>query len=95
MPATFRVPRRPSRPAVENAVASAPLPVAVEPFADDLLAGANAIAKFIFGRGAHARRAHTAIRQGLPVFRIGNRLFARKSAISLWIAAQEHNATTR
>ena len=92
MPATIRVPRRQQQPVVENAVASAPLPVADEPFADDLLSGANAIAHFLFGKAAHARRAHTAIRQGLPHFKIGNRIFARKTAINEWIVVQERNS---
>src|SRR5690348_6644134 len=59
---------------------------------DDLLVGAAAIAKFVFGPNAHARRAHTAMasrRNTLPHFHVGGRLYARKSVIIQWIADQE------
>ena len=55
----------------------------------DLLEGAREIATFLFGAGASQKRAYVAIRHGLPVWRIGNRVFARKSRIAKWIEEQE------
>ena len=57
--------------------------------AHDNLEGMDEIAAFIFGRGASAKRAQTAIKAGLPCWRIGNRIFARKSSIEKWIEEQE------
>jgi hypothetical protein len=57
--------------------------------ADELLEGAGPIAKFLFGAKAHPRRARTAIARGAPHFKIGNRFFARRSALLQWIADQE------
>ena len=57
--------------------------------AHDTLEGMEAIAAFIFGKGATAKRAQTAIKAGLPCWRIGNRIFARKSSIEKWIEEQE------
>jgi hypothetical protein len=89
MPITIRVPRRSMPPAVDHAVESGATSVAVDPIADDLLEGAAEIAVYLFGASAHARRAHTAIKEGLPHFKIGNRIFARRSAINNWVAVQE------
>lgn len=58
----------------------------------DVLEGAKSIAEFLFGAGASESRAYTAIRRRLPVYRIGNRLFARKSKITRWIEQQENNS---
>ncbi len=86
MPSVIIVPRpeksEPKKSEPENAVYDS----------GDLLEGAAAIAIFLYGEGTHARRARTAIRQGLPVFRLGNRLLARRSVISAWVADQERRA---
>ena len=91
MVSTIRVPRPPAIPRKSDAVPdlSPPETAAADTIAGDLLEGADAIAKFLFGPTAEARRGHTATGQGLPHFKIGNRLFARKSAIVEWIRAQE------
>jgi hypothetical protein len=70
----------------ENRLAEKPVP---EFEAGDLLEGAAAIAVHVFGAGTPARRGHTLLKRGLPHFRVGNRLFARKSVIAGWIAEQE------
>jgi calcineurin-like phosphoesterase len=57
--------------------------------ATDLLSGHGEIAAFVFGHGASAKRAQTAIKAGLPCWRIGNRIFAKKSSIEKWIEEQE------
>lgn len=63
--------------------------------ADDMLEGARAIAEFIYGTGANPRKAYRAIEVGrLPIFRIWNRLCARKSAILDWIKRQERASVT-
>jgi len=66
---------------------------------DDLLEGAFAIAKFVFGEdSAKARRRvyHLAdLKRGdrLPVFRMGQQIFARKSTLLRWIAEREGGAS--
>jgi hypothetical protein len=69
-----------------------------QPSADlssDLLEGATAIAKFVFGDESQKSRRrvyHMAdMKRGdrLPVFRIGQQIFARKSTLVRWIAARE------
>lgn len=65
------------------------------PLADDILEGARAIAEFIYGRGTDPRKAYRAIDAGrLPIFRIGNRLCARRSVILEWIKRQELASTS-
>jgi hypothetical protein len=59
---------------------------------DEILEGAGPIAKFIFGETAHPRRARTAISRGAPHFKIGNRIFARRSTLLEWIADQERKS---
>ena len=63
---------------------------------DDLLPGAKSIAEFLFGdsRPDTVRRTYYYIsdlppEKRLPVFRIGNQIFGRKSRIRRWIADQE------
>ena len=52
------------------------------PLADDLLTGAAAIARYIFGSEEERRRVYWLADSGqLPVFRIGSTLCARKSRI--------------
>jgi hypothetical protein len=60
--------------------------------ANDLLEGAAAIARFMFGEKAHPRRAHTLIRNGLPHAKNGNRIWARRSTILEWIKKQEERS---
>ena len=62
---------------------------------DDLLEGAAAIAKFVFGNDTHKTRrrvyhlADLKRRDRLPVFRMGQQIFARKSTLLRWIAERE------
>ena len=59
--------------------------------ADDLLRGAEEIAKFIFGaeRGSRRKVYYLAECCRLPVFRLGSVLCARKSVLVSWISGQE------
>jgi len=60
---------------------------------DDLLTGADAIAEFMFGDAARRRRVYYLVECGrLPVFRVGQTLFARKSTLLAWVARQEAQA---
>jgi hypothetical protein len=64
-----------------------------EPIADDLLREAEAISEFLFGDKAHRRRIyHLAKTSGLPIFKLGNVLCARRSALIEWIETQERAA---
>lgn len=65
------------------------------PLADDLMTGAEAIAKFMFGDATDTNRRrvyHAADKLGLPTFRIGATLCARRTTILKWIAKQESAA---
>ena len=56
----------------------------------DLLEGAGAIAAFMYGDPGKRRKVyHAAARAGLPVFRIGGVICARRSTLVGWIADQE------
>ena len=55
----------------------------------DILYGAEAIAEFMFGDRKKRRRVYNLADGGLPVFRIGANICARKSVLLTWIAAQE------
>jgi hypothetical protein len=58
--------------------------------ADDLLRGADEIAKFIFGERGNRRQVYyLAECSRLPVFRLGSVLCARRSVLLNWIAGQE------
>jgi hypothetical protein len=63
--------------------------------ADDLVRGAGGIATFLFGSDAakERRKVYHLASEGradrLPVFRMGQQLFARKSTLTKWIAARE------
>jgi hypothetical protein len=62
--------------------------------ADDLLRGADEIAKFIFGeRGSRRKVYYLAECTRLPVFRLGSVLCARKSVVMAWIETQEGRAS--
>lgn len=58
--------------------------------AGDLLYGADAIALFLFGDRRYRRRVYNLVDgNGLPVFRVGVNICARKSVLLAWIDAQE------
>jgi hypothetical protein len=58
---------------------------------DDLLNGADEIAKFLFGSNASRRKVYyLASHTRIPVFRIGSVLCARRSVLLNWIAGQEN-----
>lgn len=59
---------------------------------DDLLRGANQIAKFMFGDVKHRRKVYYLTGEatkGLPHFKMGSVICARKSTLMNWIAEQE------
>lgn len=63
-----------------------------ETLGNDLLRGADEIAKFIFGDAKHRRKVYYLTGEatkGLPYFKIGSLICARKSTILHWIAEQE------
>jgi hypothetical protein len=65
----------------------------VSPLADDLLEGADEIAGFLFGDQSKRRKVyHLAESGGLPVFRLGSVICARKSTILKWIGEREQAA---
>jgi hypothetical protein len=60
----------------------------------DLLRGAAAIAKFLFGNSKHRRKVFYLAEKGrLPIFRFKSQLWARRSTLLRWINEQEsrHN----
>ena len=58
--------------------------------ADDLLEGAEEIARFMFGTASKRRRVyHLAAHSNLPVFRLGEIICCRKSTLREWIDEQE------
>jgi hypothetical protein len=58
--------------------------------ADDLLEGAEEIARFMFGSTDKRRRVyHLAARSNLPLFRLGEVICGRRSTLLAWIAEQE------
>lgn len=62
-------------------------------FADDLLEGADEIAKFLYGPNASRRKVYyLAACTRIPVFRLGTKLCARRSVLLGWIANQENRA---
>ncbi|WDA11784.1 hypothetical protein [Paracoccus marcusii] len=59
---------------------------------EDLLRGADEIAKFMFGDVCHRRKIYYLTGEatkGLPHFKIGSLICARKSTILNWISEQE------
>ena len=57
---------------------------------DDILEGADAIARFIFGERGSRRKIYYLVETShLPVFRLGAVLCARKSVLMRWIEGQE------
>lgn len=70
----------------DTPAAESPLP----PIADDLLDGADQVAAYIWGRGAHPRRLYRAMQTSrMPVFRLGGRLCARRSSLHAWVRELE------
>jgi hypothetical protein len=59
----------------------------------DILYGAEAIAEFMFGDRNKRRRVYNLADGGLPVFRIGANICARKSVLVTWIEEQEAKNT--
>ena len=65
------------------------------PLAEDLMTGADAIAAFMFGSASDTSRRrvyHAADKLGLPAFKLGGSLCARRSTILKWIEKQEGEA---
>jgi hypothetical protein len=59
-------------------------------FAEDLLEGADEIARFMFGSSTKRRGVyHLASRSGLPLFRLGEVICGRRSTLRAWVAEQE------
>lgn len=59
---------------------------------DDLLRGADEIARFLFGDVKHRRKVYYLTGEatkGMPHFKMGSVICARKSTILNWIAQQE------
>jgi hypothetical protein len=62
-------------------------------FADDLLCGADEIARFLFGPNGSRRKVYyLAACTRIPVFRLGAKLCARRSVLLGWVAGQESRA---
>ena len=62
-------------------------------FANDLLCGADEIARFLFGPSGSRRKVYyLAACTRIPVFRLGTKLCARRSVLLSWIATQESRA---
>lgn len=60
--------------------------------ADDLLRGADEIAAFMFGSARHRRKVYYLTGEasrGLPHFKMGSLICARKSTLLRWISEQE------
>lgn len=65
-------------------------------FATDILRGGDAIAEFIYGDPVRKRSIYHLVRTAqLPVFRLGNVICARRSALIAWIAEQEQAGVGR
>jgi hypothetical protein len=69
---------------------------AVGELADDLLCGADEIAKFLYGPSGSRRKVYyLAACTRFPVFRLGTKLCARRSVLLSWIADQENRRLFR
>jgi len=56
----------------------------------DILKGAGAIAEHLFGAAGRRRQVYYLVeRMQLPVFRIGQIIYARRSTLAAWITSQE------
>lgn len=73
------------------------------PLGDDLMRGADAIRRFMFGEAADERQAeantrsvyHMASKRQLGLFKLGGVLCGRKSTILAWIQEQERNTRSK
>jgi hypothetical protein len=64
-----------------------------EELGDDLLCGADAIAKFLYGpKGSRRKIYYLRACTRVPLFRLGTKLCGRRSVLLAWIAAQENRA---
>lgn len=64
----------------------------VSGFGEDLLEGAGQIALFVFGKDTPVKRRqvyHLVESKALPVFKLGQRIYARRSKITAEIERQE------
>lgn len=64
----------------------------------DLLRGADQIAEFIFGDRKYRRKIYHIIsqaRHGMPYFKMGSTLCARKSSLLRWIEDQERSVLAK
>jgi hypothetical protein len=71
------------------------IPQTVSPLGDDILQGADAIARFVFGDSKHRRKVYYLTgdaKKGIPYFKIGSLICARKSTLLRWIEQQEGNS---
>lgn len=60
---------------------------------EDMIEGAGSIAKFVFGSEKERRKIyHIFERHDFPAFKIGGKLYARKSSILKWLAEKEQRA---
>ncbi len=67
---------------------------AVSGIGDDMLEGADSVSQFLWGENADRQRLYRLIKKrGVPIFRIGTRICARKSRLLAWIEAQETAST--
>ncbi len=58
----------------------------------DLIGGGDRIARFLFGQADEQLRRevyHLVEHHDLPVFKVGNKIYARKSKLTEWIKARE------
>lgn len=58
----------------------------------DLIGGGDRIAQFLFGQADEQLRRevyHLAEHHDLPVFKVGNKIYARKTKLTEWIKARE------
>jgi hypothetical protein len=59
----------------------------------DVLKGAAAIAAYLLGSSTRRREIYYLVeRRGLPVFRLGEKICARRSTLRAWITAQEQSS---
>lgn len=59
----------------------------------DMLKGADAIAKHLFGPAGWRRQVYYLVeRMHLPIFRLGQVIYARRSTLAAWIADQEQSS---
>ncbi|MGY4617633.1 hypothetical protein ACVWZ4_002860 [Bradyrhizobium sp. USDA 4472] len=58
----------------------------------DLIGGGDRIAQFLFGRADEQLRRevyHLAEHHALPVFKVGNKIYARRTKLTEWIKSRE------